>query len=160
EHLLEDLLGQAPVVQQPAGEGEGGTAVAAVGLGQGVLPPAADGHDQHGVAGLTQIVDRHMPLFRRRGPTRMPPSCPARPRPRPPGPTPPSTSRCCRRPPRWRRCSSTSTASLSATAPSAPTPRRPRPSAPWPTPPPATPWSSFSPTARPTTASTGWPSRR
>ena len=49
EHLLHDLLGQFLVAQQAAGERERRTGVAAVRLGQGVLPPASDGQHQRGV---------------------------------------------------------------------------------------------------------------
>jgi len=59
EYLLDDFLGQVPVDQQPAGEGEDGARVAPVGLGQGLLAVAADGHHQHGVAGFTDLVCGH-----------------------------------------------------------------------------------------------------
>ena len=42
EHLLDDLLGKAPIDQHPPGEGEDGAAVPPVELGQGVVIPPGD----------------------------------------------------------------------------------------------------------------------
>src|SRR5207248_118145 len=59
EDLLHDLLGQRRVAQQPSGEGEDRARVPAVRLGQRLLPPPADGHDERGVAGLPEIAQVH-----------------------------------------------------------------------------------------------------
>ena len=59
EHLLDDLFGQRPVDEQAAGEGEDRAGVAAVGLGQGLLAVAADGHHEDGVAGVSDLFGRH-----------------------------------------------------------------------------------------------------
>jgi hypothetical protein len=59
EDFLDDLLGQRPIDEEPAGEGEHGARVASVGLGQRLLPVAADGYYEHGVAGVSDLVGGH-----------------------------------------------------------------------------------------------------
>ena len=66
EDLLDQLLGQRPVAQDPHREAEGGVAVAAVHLGQRRLPEPGDGDDQRGVARLAEIGVHHCTRVRSR----------------------------------------------------------------------------------------------
>ena len=56
EHLLDDLLGQGPVVEDPNREPERGVAVPAVGLAQRFLAEPGDRHHQGGIARVAQVV--------------------------------------------------------------------------------------------------------
>ena len=71
EHLLDDLLGQRPIVEDPHREPEGGVAVAAVGLGQRLLAEPGDGDDQRGVARLASGRRPPRPRVRSRRAVRM-----------------------------------------------------------------------------------------
>jgi hypothetical protein len=59
EDLLDDLFSQRPVDEEPPGEGEDRPGVAAVGLGQGLLAVATDGHHEDGVAGVSDLFRGH-----------------------------------------------------------------------------------------------------
>ena len=66
EHLLDDLLGQGPVVEDPDREPERGVAVAAVGLAQRFLAEPGDRHHQGGIARVAQVLLHGGPLPRDR----------------------------------------------------------------------------------------------
>ncbi len=56
EDLLDHVLGLGRVPQHPAGQAVGAAGVAAVGLGQSIVVPPSDGHDQGGVAGIAEVL--------------------------------------------------------------------------------------------------------
>jgi anti-sigma factor RsiW len=61
EHLLDDLLGRGVVGEHPSGQPVDGAGMTAVRFGERVLPPAADGDDQRGVAHVPRRRGKHAP---------------------------------------------------------------------------------------------------
>ena len=59
EDLLRDLLRERLVAEEPAGEAVDRATVAAIGLGEGVLPVARDRDDERGIADVAQRLGVH-----------------------------------------------------------------------------------------------------